>query len=72
MLILPISKDFHKLLENSDLATVALLCELCRVVVVAVDVAVMLVIAVLSAEYRIAEGTSKVVDMVLAVQRCDV
>jgi hypothetical protein len=50
VLIGTISKDFNKLLENSSLAAVATLRELRRVVVVAVHLAVMFVVAVLSAK----------------------
>jgi hypothetical protein len=50
VLILPIAEYFHELLEDSRLAAIASLRKLSRVVVVTVDVAVMLVIAVLGAK----------------------
>lgn len=50
MLVLPIAENFHKLLEDSRLAAIASLRKLSGVVVVAVDVAIMLVVAVLSAK----------------------
>jgi hypothetical protein len=50
VLIGTISKDFNELLENSSLAAIATLRELRRVVVVAVHLAIMFVVTVLSAK----------------------
>lgn len=50
MLVLPIAENFHKLLEDSRLTAIASLRKLSGVVVVAVDVAIMLVVAVLGAK----------------------
>jgi hypothetical protein len=50
VLIGTIAKDFNELLENSSLAAIATLRELRRVVVVAVHLAIMFVVTVLSAK----------------------
>lgn len=46
MLVLPITKDFDKLLEDRGLASIATLRKFGRVVVVTVDTAFVLVVAV--------------------------
>jgi len=46
MLINAISEDLHELLQNGRLAAVALLRKSSRVVVVTIDAAIMLVVAV--------------------------
>lgn len=50
MLVLPIAENLHKLLEDSRLAAIAPLRELSGVMVVAVDVPIVLVVAVLGAK----------------------
>lgn len=50
MLVLPIAENLHKLLKDGRLAAIAPLRKLSGVVVVAVDVAIMLVVAVLGAK----------------------
>lgn len=50
MLVLPIAENFHKLLEDGRLAAIASLRKLSGVVVVAIDIAIMLVVAVLGAK----------------------
>jgi hypothetical protein len=46
MLVLPIAEDFDELLQDRCLAAIAALSELGRVVVVAVDAAFVLIVAV--------------------------
>jgi hypothetical protein len=46
VLVLAVSVDFDKLLEDGRLAAIAALGELCRVVVVAVDAPLVFVVAV--------------------------
>jgi len=72
VLILPIAVYFHKLLENCCLAAIAALRKLCRIMVVAVNVTVVLIIAVLRTKYCGTQGAGKMVDVVFAVQSCDV
>ena len=67
VLVLAVAVDLDELLENGRLAAVAALRELGRVVVVAVDVAPVLVVAVLGAKGRRAHGTGEVIDVVLSV-----
>lgn len=72
MLIRAIAEDLHKLLQNGRLAAVALLREAGGVVVVAVDAALVFVVAVLRAEDGGADAAREVLDVVLAVQGGDV
>jgi len=72
VLVLTVSEDLDKLLQDGSLATTAALGELCRVVVVAVDLALMLVVAILGTKHSWAQRTGEVVDMILAVQGCDI
>lgn len=72
MLVLPVAEDLDKLLEDGDLTPVTALGELGRVVVVTVNVAVVLIIAVLCAEYCVTERAGEVVDVILAVESRDV
>lgn len=51
MLVLPVAEDLDKLLKYCRVASIALLGELGGVVVMAVDLGIMLVVAVLGAEY---------------------
>ncbi len=72
MLVLTVPEDLDKLLEDGSLTPAAALSELCGIVVVAVDVAIVLVIAVLGSKHGRAQGASKVVDVVLAFEGGDV
>jgi len=72
MLVLPIPEDFDKLLEDGSPTAIAALGELCRVMIVAVDVAFVLVIAVLGAKDGRTYGAGKVFYMVFAIQGGDV
>lgn len=54
------------------MAAVAALRELSGVVVVAVDIAVVFVIAVLSAKDGGTEGAGEVVNVILALESCDI
>ena len=72
MLIDAIAEDLHKLLQDGRLAAIALLGELGAVVVVAVDVALVLVVGVLRAEDGGADGAGEVLDVVFAVEGGDV
>jgi len=72
MLVLTVSKNLNKLLQNGSLATTAALGELCRVVVMAVDLALMLVVAILGTKHSWAQRAGEVVNMILAVQGCDI
>lgn len=72
VLVLPISEYLHKLLQNSRLTPITPLSELCRVMVVTVDLAIVLVVTILGAKYRRAHRAREVVDMVFLVQRRDI
>jgi hypothetical protein len=72
MLVLSISKDLDELFQNRCLAAVAPLGELGGVVVVTVDASFVLVVAVRGAENSRAYGAGKVLNVVFAVERCDV
>ena len=62
-----VTVDLDKLLEDGAAATCAFGCKACRVVIMAVDIAVVFVIRVLRSEEGGAEGASKVFDMELLV-----
>ena len=72
VLIDAVPENLHKLLQNRRLATIALLRELRAVVVMAVDVAFVLVVGVLGAEDGGADGAGEVFDVVFAVESCDI
>ena len=72
MLILPIPEDFHKLFEDGRLTSVTPLCKPRRVVIVAVHPPFMLVVAILGTECCRANRASKVIDVVLVIQRSNV
>ena len=69
MLVLSVAENLDKLFEDGGMAAVTPLGELGRVVVVAIDVAIVLVVAVLRAKDGRAEGTGEVLHVVLAVER---
>lgn len=72
VLVLAIAEYFNKLLQDGGVAAIALLSKLGRIMVTAVDVAIVLIVAILSAEDRRAQRTSEMVYMVLSVKRSDV
>lgn len=72
MLVLSVPEDFHELLQNGSLTTVASLSKLCRVVIVAVHLSFVFVVAILSPKDGRAHGTSEVFDVVLALKRRNV
>ena len=72
MLILPITKDFNKLLENSSLTTITTLGKLGRIMIVAVNLAIVLVVGVLSTKDGWANRTCKVFNVVFAIESSDV
>lgn len=72
MLIFPVPKDLDKLLEYGRMTAITPLSELCRIVIVAVHLILVFIVAVLSAENRGAYGASEMLNMVFAVQSCDI
>lgn len=72
VLILAIPKYFHKLLQDCCVAPITALGELGRVMVVAVDLAIMLIIAVLRAKHCWTYRAGKVIYMVFSIKGCDV
>jgi len=70
VLILTIAEYFHELFENSGLASITPLRELCRIVEMAIYLAIMLVVAVLGTKDRGAYGAGEVINMILSVQGC--
>lgn len=67
VLVLAITEDLDKLLKNCRLTSVALLGKLGGIVVVAVNLAIVFVVAVLGTEHGRAERAGEVVDVVLAL-----
>lgn len=72
VLVLTVPEDLDELLKNGGLAAIAALRELGGIVIVAVHLAVVLVVAVLGAEYGGAQGAGEVIDVVFALEGCDV
>lgn len=72
VLVLPVAEYLDKLLEYSRLASAASLGELGGIVVVAVDFALVLVVAVLSSKDSRAQRAREVLDVVFSFQRGDV
>ncbi len=72
MLVHTVPKDLHELLQNRCLAAVALLREAGAVVIVAKDVALVLVVTVLRAKHGGADRAGEVLDVVFAVKSGDI
>ncbi len=72
VLILTVSEDFDKLLENGILAALTALRKFDRIVVMAIHVAFVLVIAVLGSELCRTDGACEMLDVILPVQGGDV
>lgn len=72
VLVLAISEDLDKLFQNRSPAAIASLGELGRVVIVAVNLAIVFVVAVLRAKNGWADRAGKVIDMILVIESCDV
>lgn len=70
MLVHAVSEDFHKLLQDGRLTSIAFLGELGGVVVVAIDTPLMLIIRVLGTKDRRADGAREMLNVVLAIQSC--
>lgn len=70
MLVLAISENLDKLLEDGGLAAVAALSKFCGIMKVAVDAAVVLVVAVLSTENGGTDGAGEMFDVVFTVEGC--
>ncbi len=72
MLVLALSKDLNKLFQNRCMASIAALCKLCRVVIVAVYTSIMFVVTVLGTKDCRAHRTSEMIYMILSVQGSNV
>jgi len=72
MLVDTVAEDFHELLQDGGLTSIALLRELGRVVVMAVHVALVLVVRILRAENGWANAACEMLDVILAIQGGDV
>lgn len=72
VLVLPVAEYLDKLLKYGRLASAASLGELGGVVVVAVDLALVLVVAVLGSKDRRAQRAREVLDVVFSFERRDV
>jgi hypothetical protein len=67
MLILTIAENLHELLQNRCMTPVASLSKLGGIVEMAINPALMLIIRVLGAKNRWANGASEMLDVVLVV-----
>jgi hypothetical protein len=67
MLVLAITEDLDKLLENCGMTSMATLSELSRVMEMTVDLAIMFVVRVLSAEYRWTHRAGEMLNVIFAI-----
>ena len=72
MLILAVSEDLNELFQNCSLASITALGELCGVVVMAIDLAIMLVVAILCTENGRTHGASEMLDVILSIECRDI
>lgn len=72
VLILTISKDLHELLEDRGLTAIASLSELRRIMIMAVDFIVMLIVAVLGSKNRGTKRAREMFNVIFAIQGGDV
>jgi hypothetical protein len=72
MLVLTLPENLNELFQNRGVASVATLCELCRIVVVAIHTSIMLVITVLGTKDCWAHRTSEMIYVILSVQGSNV
>jgi len=72
VLILTVPKDFHELLENRCLTSVASLGKLSRVMVMTIYLPLVLVVAVLSSENRGTYGAREMFNMIFPFQCSDI
>ena len=68
MLILSIPKDLHELLENCGLTTVASLSKLSRIVIMAVDFILMLIVAVLRSKNGRTDRACEMLNVIFSIQ----
>ena len=72
MLVLTVPEYLHKLLQDCRLTAITPLSVLGRVVIVAIDFTLVLVVAVLGTEDGGAHGASEMLNMIFAVESGDV
>ena len=72
MLIRAVPVDLYKLLQDCCLTSVASLRVLGRIMIMAIDFAFVLVVAILRAKNRWANGAGEVFNVVFPIQCCDV
>jgi hypothetical protein len=72
VLVLPVSEYFHELFQNCGLTSIAALRKLCRIVVMAVDFAFMLVVAILGTKDSWADRAGEMFNVVLSFKSSDV
>jgi hypothetical protein len=67
MLIMAIAEDLDELFEDCGVTAITSLCKLSRVVIMTIDIALVLIVRVLSPEHGRADKAGEVFDMVLAI-----
>lgn len=68
VLVLTVSEYLNELLEDCSLATIAALGKSCRVVVVAVDHAIVFIVAVFCAKSCRTDRAREMIDMILVIK----
>jgi hypothetical protein len=72
VLVLTVAEYFDKLLEDGIVASVTSLGKACRVVIVAEDVPIVLIVTVLRTEHGRTERAGEMLNVIFAIQRGDV
>jgi hypothetical protein len=72
MLILTVAEYLHELFEYGIVTTMTPLREARRVMIVAIDISLVFVVAVLSSEYCWAQRAGEMLNVVFSVERSDV
>jgi len=72
MLILPVPEDLHKLFEDRGVTSVTSLRKLRRVMEMTEDLPIVLVVTILRSKNGRTYGTGEVIDVVFAIQGCNI
>ena len=67
VLVLSLPEDLNKLFQNRGVASIATLCELCRIVVVTIHMSIMLVVTVLGTKDCWAHRTGEMIYVIFSV-----
>ena len=72
MLILTITKYLNELFQDCCVATITFLCKLCRIVIMAINTAVMLIVTILCTKHGRTYRAREMLDVVFSLESGDV